>query len=72
MKQRSIDTMTPNKLAVYFVADMVLAYIDFPCGRYMIAPLLQYVERNLLLLVTPALDLLLRTIKFCCLLYCSS
>ena len=39
MKQRSIDTMTPNKLAVYFVADMVLAYmvvagVDFPCGRY--------------------------------------
>jgi len=38
-KQRSIDTMTPNKLAVYFVADMVLAYmvvagVDFPCGRY--------------------------------------
>ena len=38
-KQRSIDTMTPNKLAVYFVADMVLADmivadIDFPCGRY--------------------------------------
>ena len=31
--------MTPNKLAVYFVADMVLADmvvadIDFPCGRY--------------------------------------
>jgi len=31
--------MTPNKLAVYFVADMVLAYmvvagVDFPCGRY--------------------------------------
>jgi len=31
-------TMTPNKLAVYFVADMVLAdmvvaNIDFPCGR---------------------------------------
>ena len=25
MKQRSIDTMTPNKLAIYFVADMVLA-----------------------------------------------
>ena len=39
MKQRSIDTMTPNKLAVYFVADMVLADmvvadIDFPCSRY--------------------------------------
>ena len=31
--------MTPNKLVVYFVADMVLADmvvadIDFPCGRY--------------------------------------
>jgi len=26
--------MTPNKLAVYFVADMVVADIDFPCGRY--------------------------------------
>ena len=31
--------MTPNKLAVYSVADMVLADmvvadIDFPCGRY--------------------------------------
>jgi len=26
--------MTPNKLAIYFVADMVLADIDFPCGRY--------------------------------------
>ena len=31
--------MTPNKLAVYVVADMVLADtvvadIDFPCGRY--------------------------------------
>jgi len=31
--------MTPNKLAAYFVADifvadMVLADIDFPCGRY--------------------------------------
>ena len=24
-KQRSIDTMTPNKLTVYFVADMVVA-----------------------------------------------
>ena len=33
-KQRSIDTMTPNKLAIYFVADMVVADIDFPCGRY--------------------------------------
>ena len=37
--QRSIDTMTPNKLAIYFVADMVLADmvvadVDFPCGRY--------------------------------------
>jgi len=31
-KQRSIDTMMPNKLAVYFVAD-----IDFPCGRYRLA-----------------------------------
>ena len=30
-KQRSIDTMTPNKLAVYFVADMV-------CGRYRRTP----------------------------------
>jgi len=31
--------MTPNKLAIYFVADMVLADmvvadIDFSCGRY--------------------------------------
>jgi len=26
--------MTPNKLAVHFVADMVLADIDFLCGRY--------------------------------------
>ena len=25
--------MTPNKLAVYSVADMVVADIDFPCGR---------------------------------------
>ena len=25
VKQRSIDTMTPNKLAIYFVADMVVA-----------------------------------------------
>ena len=25
-KQRSIDTMTPNKLAVYFVADIVLLW----------------------------------------------
>jgi len=39
-KQRSIDTMTPNKLAVYFcgrytvLADMVVVDIDFPCGRY--------------------------------------
>jgi len=36
--QRSIDTMTPNKLAVYFVADMVLADMvvvaDMVCGRY--------------------------------------
>jgi len=38
-KPRRIVRMTPNKLAVYFVADifvadMVLADIDFPCGRY--------------------------------------
>ena len=33
-KPRRIVTMTPNKLAVYFVADMVVADIDFPCGRY--------------------------------------
>jgi len=26
--------MTPNKLAIYFVADMVVADIDFLCGRY--------------------------------------
>ena len=37
--RRTRHTMTPNKLAVYFVADMVLAYmvvadINFPCGRY--------------------------------------
>ena len=25
--------MTPNKLAVYSVADTVVADIDFPCGR---------------------------------------
>ena len=31
-KQRSIDTMTPNKLAVYIVAN-----IDFPSGRYRLA-----------------------------------
>ena len=30
MKQRSIDTTTPNKLAVYFVADMVLADRSHP------------------------------------------
>ena len=29
-KQRSIDTMTPNRLAVYFVADMVVADIVAP------------------------------------------
>ena len=39
--------MSPNKLAVYFVADifvadmvvadMVVADIDFPCGRYRLA-----------------------------------
>ena len=34
MKPRRIVTMTPNKLAIYFVADMVVADIDFPCGRY--------------------------------------
>jgi len=33
--------MTPNKLTVYFVADtvladMVVADIDFPCGRYVL------------------------------------
>jgi len=43
-KPRRIVTMTPNKLAVYFVADifvadivladMVVADIDFPCGQY--------------------------------------
>ena len=38
-KPRRIVTMTPNKPAVYFVADiflvdMVVADIDFPCGRY--------------------------------------
>ena len=33
-KHRSIDTMTPNKLDVYFVADMVVVDIDFPCDRY--------------------------------------
>ena len=37
-KQRSIDTMTPNKLYLsitkYFVADLVLADIDSLCGRY--------------------------------------
>ena len=38
-KQRSIDTMTPNKLAVYFVVDMVVADIDFPCGRYGLWPI---------------------------------
>ena len=32
--KRSIDIMTPNKLAVYFVVDMVVADIDFLCGRY--------------------------------------
>jgi len=33
-KQRSIDKMTPNQLAVYFAADMVFADIDIPYGRY--------------------------------------
>ena len=32
-RNRSIDTMTPNKLAVYFVAD-----IDFQCGLYGLWP----------------------------------
>ena len=26
--------MTPNELTIYFVADMVVANTDFPCGRY--------------------------------------
>jgi len=26
--------MAPNKLDVYFVADMVVVDIDFLCGRY--------------------------------------
>ena len=42
MKQTSIDAMTPNKLAVYCVADIVLADVvvadvDFPCGQYCLA-----------------------------------
>ena len=37
MKQTSIDAMTPNKLAVYCVADVVVADVDFPCGRYCLA-----------------------------------
>jgi len=44
--------MTPNKLAVYFVADifvadMLLADIDFPCGRYgfLLRPMSSYCGR---------------------------
>ena len=30
--------MMPNKLSIYFVADMVVADIGFPCGRYGFLP----------------------------------
>jgi len=31
---RNRDVSLPNRPTVYFMADMVLADIDFPCGRY--------------------------------------